>query len=483
MYIKKIHSMLINKEISCVELVNTYLSRIEKFDPIINSYIQVTKEKALKTAEEMDLKMAKGESLGLLEGIPMALKDNISTKDVTTTAASNMLRNYTPVYNATVYEKLINSPLLGKVNLDEFAMGTSTETSAFGKTCNPWDITKVPGGSSGGSVAAISARLAVFSLGSDTGGSIRQPAALCGVVGLKPTYGMVSRYGVYSLASSLDQVGPVTRTVEDSAYVLQQIKGFDPKEATSLNREANYHEALIKSCKGIKIGIAPELMPKGMEPEVKEHILRALRDMEGLGAQIVDITLPHAELGVIVYSIMSYAEAASNLARYDGVRYGNPVDIKADLYSESRDKGFGDEVKRRIMLGTYFLKGDNYNKYYLKAKAVNELIKRDFEKAFAKCDIIISPTSPTTAFPLGIKQEPHIMQLNDLFTIPVNLAGLPAMSIPCGFDKDNLPMGLHIIGNKFGEDKMFTLGHNYQLMTNHHLMNPSLLEGVIDNDI
>ena len=471
--------MLIDKEISCQELTNIYLSNIEEIDKSISGYITVTKDEANSKAMEIDKKIASGQTIGLLEGIPMSLKDNINTKGILTTAASKMLENYVPPYSATVAEKLTSSVLLGKVNLDEFAMGTSTETSYYLKTRNPWDLTRVPGGSSGGSVAAVASDMSVYSLGSDTGGSIRQPAAFCGVVGLKPTYGLVSRYGVFSLASSLDQVGPVTKTVEDSAHVLSGILGYDPKDSTSsFIDKLDYTKDLMKDVKGMRIGISSHLLPKETNAEVKQAFDKSIKLLESLGAEIIDIDLPHMELGLTVYSILAYCEAASNLARYDGVRFGMPVGESKDMVTEARTKGFGQEVKRRIMLGTYFLQGENYNKYYEQAKSVQRLIINDFNQAFLQCDCILSPTTLGTAFQSGKETEPHLMALNDLLTIPVNLAGLPAMSIPCGFDSNGLPIGLQIIADNFSEGKMFTTGHNYQMHTNYHLRKPPIVKGV-----
>ncbi|SES95307.1 Asp-tRNA(Asn)/Glu-tRNA(Gln) amidotransferase subunit GatA [Anaerobranca gottschalkii] len=474
MFIKKINKILNNKEISPVELTKTFLSRIEGLDTKIDSFLQVTIEQSIKIAEEVEKKIMDGKKINLLEGIPMNLKDNISTKGIKTTGASLFLQDYIPPYSATVYQKLKGCPLLGKVNLDEFAMGTSTETSAYKKTKNPWDLTKVPGGSSGGSAASVAAGFGVFSLGTDTGGSIRQPASFCGVVGLKPTYGLVSRYGVFPLASSLDVVGPLTKTVEDCALVLGEIKGKDPKDPMTVEVDGDYEKALARGIKGIKLGIAPQFIPKETQPDVLKAFWDSVKLLEDLGGEIVEINLPHLSYGIDVYSILAYGEAASNLARLDGIRYGfNKGDI-----TYNRTKGLGFEVKRRIMLGTYFLKGENYERYYLKAKAVQQQIKRDFQKAFEKCDAILSPTTINTAFDLGAKLEPHIMAYNDLLTIPVNLAGIPALSLPCGFDQRNLPIGLQIISNSFREDLLFTVGHNYQLHTNYHLLKPPFIEGV-----
>ncbi|WP_246451754.1 Asp-tRNA(Asn)/Glu-tRNA(Gln) amidotransferase subunit GatA [Alkalicella caledoniensis] len=480
MYIKKLNKLLTEKEISCKELTEIYIEKLEALDKSISAFITITKDEALKKANETDEKIAQGQAIGLLDGIPMTLKDNISTKGILTTAASKMLENYIPPYSATVFNKLSKSVLLGKVNLDEFAMGTSTETSYFYNTKNPWDLNRVPGGSSGGSVASIAADLAVFSLGSDTGGSIRQPAAFCGVVGMKPTYGLVSRYGVFSLASSLDQVGPVTKTVEDSAHVLSAILGHDSLDSTSSNIDKlDYNMALLQDLKGMRIGIAKEFLPKEINPTVKKAFNKSVELLESLGAKIIEISLPHMDLGLTVYSIIAYCEAASNLARYDGVRFGMSLDESLDTVTEARAKGFGQEVKRRIMLGTFFLQGGNYKKYYEQAKSVQGLIISDFQRAFAQCDCILSPTTLDTAFESGKEIEPHLMALNDLLTIPVNLAGLPAMSIPCGFDSNGLPIGLQIIANKYEEGKMFTTGHNYQIHTDFHLQKPKIVEGGI----
>lgn len=474
LYIKKIHKMLTKKAISCEELTKLHLDRISILDNSVGSFLEVTKEQALLVARKVDNKIANKEEIGLLDGIPMNLKDNISTQGIRTTGASKMLMEYIPPYNATVYEKLSHSPLMGKVNLDEFAMGSSTETSAFKKTKNPWNLTKVPGGSSGGSVASVASELSIFSLGSDTGGSIRQPAAFCGVVGLKPTYGIISRFGVFPLASSLDQVGPITKTVEDCAIVLNHLQGKDTKDTTSLDTDANYIEALSSiNIRGFKIGIPEEMIPKETNPEVLLSFKRAMKVFESMGAELVEISLPHIGYGVNIYSILAYAEAASNLARFDGIRYGN----------SSRTEGLGDEVKRRIMLGTYFLKGENYRKYYLKAQRIKDLIVSDFNKAFEKCHCIASPTTLSTAFNLGEKLEPHIMQLNDLLTIPANLGGIPAISLPCGFDSKGLPMGLQLMANNLSEDILFKIGHVFQLNTDYHLRKPEILKGVVDYGI
>lgn len=473
MYIRKIHNLITKKTISCVELTKIYLERINSIDNGVQSFLEVTKEQALMVAKKVDERVANKEEIGILEGIPINLKDNICTKDIKTTAASKMLENYIPPFSATAYDMLSKSPLLGKVNLDEFAMGTSTETSAFKKTKNPWDLTKVPGGSSGGSVASIAAELSVFSLGSDTGGSIRQPAAFCGVVGLKPTYGIVSRFGTFALASSLDQVGPVTKTVEDCAIVLNAIQGKDPKDATSVDINTNYLDSIQEDIKGLRIGIPKEMLPKETEADVYRSFQNAMEKLEELGVKLVEIDLPHIQYGVNIYSILAYAEAASNLARLDGIRYGDM----------SRSEGLGDEVKRRIMLGTYFLKGENYRKYYLRAQRIKQLITQDFNRAFEKCHCIASPTTLSTAFDIGKKLEPHIMQLNDLLTIPANLAGIPALSLPCGFDKNGLPIGLQLMGNSFSEDVLFRIGHSFQMHTDYHLKRPNILKGVVDYGI
>jgi len=478
--IRELRKLLDNKHVSSVELTEAYLRRIEQVDPQIRSYLTVTADLALQQAQEADKKLASGEKSPLL-GIPMALKDIISTKGIRTTCGSKMLENYIPPYDATVYEKLCAAGcvLLGKLNMDEFAMGSSTENSAYGPTKNPWDLTTVPGGSSGGSASAVAAGEAAFTLGSDTGGSVRQPAALCGVVGLKPTYGRVSRYGLVAFASSLDQIGPITRTVEDLADVLQVIAGYDPKDSTSVPIDVpQYGDALSEDIRGIRIGVPKEYFVEGMEPGVERAVREAIDKLGSLGAEIVDISLPSTDYALATYYIIAPAEASSNLSRYTGVEYGHRApdaeDI-IDMYMKTREEGFGPEVKRRIMLGTYVLSAGYYDAYYLKAQKVRTIIKSEFDAAFKECDVIATPTSPTVAFKLGSKlQDPLSMYLSDLFTIPANMAGIPGLSIPCGFS-DDLPVGLQLLGKAFDESTLLKVGYAYQQSTEWHLKRPQIL--------
>lgn len=459
MNIKELREMLKKKGISSVELTGLYLDRIKRYDGELLSYIKVTEDAAMNMAAEADVRIAKGED-GRLLGIPLGMKDILCTKGIETTCASQILKGFFPPYDATVIKRLKEEGfvLLGKLNMDEFAMGSSTENSSFQATRNPWDVTRIPGGSSGGSACATAAGLCAASLGTDTGGSIRQPAGLCGVVGLKPTYGRVSRYGLIAFASSLDQIGPITRSVTDCAVMVNIIAGHDPMDSTSIPQPVpDYTEYLGKDIKGMKIGIPKEYFMEGMEKDVKKAVEDAVSFFVRNGASVVDITLPHTEYAVATYYIVCTAEASSNLARYDGVKYGSRVAGKdiIDMYKKTRLKGFGQEVIRRIILGTYVLSSGYYDAYYRKAGQVRTLIRRDFEEAFKKCDIIVTPVSPTTAFKAGEKvEDPLTMYLSDIFTIPVNLAGLPAMSLPCGFDGAGLPIGLQIIGKPLDEGRM-----------------------------
>ncbi|MCX5811712.1 MAG: Asp-tRNA(Asn)/Glu-tRNA(Gln) amidotransferase subunit GatA [Proteobacteria bacterium] len=454
--IKALGEMLRKKEISSVELTGFYLDRIKRYDGELLSYIKVTEDTAMDMARQADAKIAKGEE-GRLLGIPLGMKDILCTQGIETTCASQILKGYIPPYDATIIKKLKEEGfvLLGKLNMDEFAMGSSTENSSVQITKNPWDLTCIPGGSSGGSTSATSSGLCAASLGTDTGGSIRQPAGLCGVVGLKPTYGRVSRYGLIAFASSLDQIGPVTRNVTDCAAMMNIIAGYDPMDSTSIPEPVpDYTEYLGRDVKGMKIGIPKEYFMEGIEQDVRSAVENAVSFFVRNGASVVDITLPHTEYAVAVYYIVCTAEASSNLARYDGVKYGLRVDGKdiIDMYKKTRLKGFGKEVVRRIILGTYVLSSGYYDAYYRKAGQVRTLIRRDFDEAFNACDIIVTPVSPTTAFKIGEKTEdPLTMYLSDIFTIPVNLAGLPAMSVPCGFDNAGLPIGLQIIGKPLDE--------------------------------
>ncbi len=466
------------KEFSSTEVTQAYLKRIEKAS-ILNSFIEVTAEKALQSAKDADARISRGEKAPLL-GIPVAIKDLICTAGTKTTCASKMLDNFIPPYDATVTKKLIDagSHYLGKTNLDEFAMGSSNETSAFGPSRNPWNLDCVPGGSSGGSAAAVSARLCPAALGTDTGGSVRLPASFCSVVGLKPTYGRVSRYGVVAYASSLDQVGVFANSVRDCALVTTVISGHDTKDSTSVAKDVPDFSAIpVESLKGLRIGIPDEYFIPGMEESVEKTVKAAIEHLRSLGAEVVRISLPHTKLALPCYYILAPAECSSNLSRYDGIRYGHRADGTEDLkelYFRSRSEGFGQEVKRRIMVGTYVLSTGYYDAYYLQAQKVRTLIVKDFKEAFEeKCDIIACPTSPNTAFKLGEKiDDPITMYLNDVMTIPVNLAGLPGMSLPCGFDEKSLPIGLQLIGKPFDEATIFKVALAYEASTEWHKRRP-----------
>ncbi|MCX8021986.1 MAG: Asp-tRNA(Asn)/Glu-tRNA(Gln) amidotransferase subunit GatA [Syntrophorhabdaceae bacterium] len=459
MNIEELGDLLRKREVSSLELTHFYLDRIKKYDNTLHTYIKVTEEEALKMAKSADERLSKGEE-GKLLGIPIGLKDILCTVGIETTCASKILKGFIPPYDATVVNLLKKEGfvLLGKLNMDEFAMGSSTENSAFMVTKNPWDIERIPGGSSGGSASATAAALCVASLGTDTGGSIRQPAGFCGTVGMKPTYGRVSRYGLIAFASSLDQIGPITRTVYDCAAMMNVISGYDPFDSTSIPVKApDYTEVLGRDIKGMRIGIPKEYFIEGIEPDVRESVMKGVTLLERQGASVIEISLPHSEYAVATYYIVCTAEASSNLARYDGVKYGLRIDGKdiIDMYKKTRSMGFGKEVKRRIILGTYVLSSGYYDAYYRKAGQVRTLIRGDFEKAFNICDVIVTPVSPTTAFKVGEKiDDPLTMYLSDIFTIPVNLAGLPAMSVPCGFDRNGLPIGLQIIGKALDEETM-----------------------------
>jgi aspartyl-tRNA(Asn)/glutamyl-tRNA(Gln) amidotransferase subunit A len=466
--IKELKSALESKEISSKELVSFYLDRIDKYDGEIAAYNYVN-ENALKQAEEIDAKRAAGEQLPEFAGIPMALKDLIVTKDIPTTCSSNILKGFNPPYQGTVAGHMADAGFitLGKLSMDEFAMGSSNETAAFRKTRNPWDTEKVPGGSSGGSAAAVAAGLAPFTLGSDTGGSIRQPASLCGIAGMKPTYGRVSRFGLIAFASSLDQIGPMTSNIYDNAAVLGVIGKYDRKDSTSANVDSkDYTKDLTGDVKGLKIGIPKEYFAEGLAPDVKDAVDAAIKKYEELGCEMVEISMPHTEYAVATYYILATAEASSNLGRYDGVRYGNRSENAEglrELYFKTRSEGFGDEVKRRIMLGTYVLSAGYYDAYYLKAQRVRTLIKQDFVDAFQKVDAIICPTSPTTAFKAGEKMDdPLQMYLSDINTISLNLYGGCGLSIPCGFDKDGMPIGVQLLGKYFDEGTILNLAYAYE---------------------
>lgn len=478
----EIHSDLRKKEISVTDLVQASLARITEVDGQVKSVLAVNEEEALRQAKQLDERLVKGDSeLGLLFGLPTGLKDNIVTQGMKSTCASKLLATYDPIYDSTVTKKLraADSVIVAKLNMDEFAMGGSNENSGFFPTRNPWNLDYVPGGSSGGSAAAMAADEFFFTLGSDTGGSIRQPAAFCGVVGLKPTYGRVSRFGLVAFASSLDQIGPLTKNVEDSAYVLQAIAGYDEFDSTSANVEVpDYLSALTGDVKGLRIGVPKELLGEGIDPEIRNATLAALKQLESMGATWSEVSMPHTEYAVPAYYLLASSEASSNLARFDGVRYGVRADNEENLiqlYKETRSQGFGSEVKRRIMLGTYALSSGYYDAYYKKAQQVRTLIIRDFQEIFANFDVIIHPTTPTTAFKLGEKiDDPVKMYLEDICTVPVNLAGLPAISVPCGFASNGLPIGLQIVGKAFDEATILRVAHAYEQANDFHTRKPGL---------
>lgn len=466
--IKQAAELLDKKEISSAELTQACIDRIGAVEPKVNALVTVCAEEALETAKRVDAKRARGEKLGRLAGIPAIIKDNMCTKGVLSTASSKMLYNYKPVYNATVVEKLRAEDyvMLAKANMDEFAMGSSTETSYFGVTKNPWDISRVPGGSSGGSAACVAADEAVFSLGSDTGGSVRQPAAFCGVVGLKPTYGTVSRFGLMAFASSLDQIGPLTKNVEDSAFVMDVIAGNDKMDSTSAIMEyPHYGEGMKNDIKGMKVGIPKEYLEQEIDPEVRQSYLDAVKAFEEMGAIVEETSLPTFDYALSAYYVIASAEVASNLSRFDGIRYGYRTGHYGDLkemYKKTRSEGFGDETKRRIMLGNYVLSSGYYDAYYLKALKVKTLIKNDFDRLFEQYDILLSPTAPTPAFKIGAKSTPLEMYVNDLFTVPVNIAGMTAISVPSGVTKEGLPVSVQMIAKAFDENTMFRAAWNFE---------------------
>ncbi len=477
--ISEAHECLRRREVSSVELTQALLDRIVALDNDIKAFLTLTPELALEGARAADARRAAGEDDPLL-GIPLAIKDVICVEGVPSTCGSRILEDFVPPYSATVIERLLarGAVILGKTNTDEFAMGSSTENSAFFTTHNPWDLERVPGGSSGGSAAAVAARMAPGALGSDTGGSVRQPAALCGVVGLKPTYGRVSRYGLVAFASSLDQIGPFGRTVADVAILLTAIAGHDPCDSTSMNLPVpDYADALKGDggLSGVRLGVPKEYFIEGIQPEVETAVRSAIEVLRGLGAETVEVSLPHTDYALPVYYLIAPAEASANLARYDGVRYGLRVagEDMFDNYRATRGAGFGAEVKRRIMLGTYALSAGYYDAYYLKAQKVRTLIRADFDAAFEQVDAIVCPTSPTTAFRIGEKaDDPLQMYLSDVFTLSANLAGIPGISLPCGFDAGNLPIGLQILGPAFGEEAILRVAHAYQQVTEWHLARP-----------
>jgi aspartyl-tRNA(Asn)/glutamyl-tRNA(Gln) amidotransferase subunit A len=480
--IHELHEMMKRREITSRQITESVLSRIDQVESQIRAYITVLREEALEQASTIDQKLQKGEiPLTPLTGIPIAIKDLICTRGVLTTCAAKILHNFIPPYDATVIVRLKqqNIVIIGKTNLDQFGMGSSTENSYYGITRNPWDLSRVPGGSSGGSAAAVIAGEAIGALGTDTGGSIRQPSSFCSTTGLKPTYGRVSRYGLIAYASSLDQIGPIAKDVTDCAILLNALAGYDPKDSTSVNLPTpDYTRALVPDITGLKIGIPEEYFIAGMDEEVEEKIWEAVRVLEKLGASYERVSLPHTEYAVAAYYIIAPAEASSNLARYDGVKYGYRADKYTDLidmYMTTRSEGFSPEVKRRIMLGTYSLSSGYYDAYYLKAQKVRTLIKRDFEEAFKKYDVLVAPVSPTPAFKIGEKTEdPLQMYLSDIFTIPINLAGVTALSIPCGFTRDGLPIGLQIIGKHFGEETVLKVAYAFEQNTEYHKKKPPL---------
>ena len=463
------HKMIVNKEISATELTKATLKRISDVDEKIGAFNSVTEDIALNTAKKVDDMVAAGEELPLLAGVPLALKDNMNLIGSRTTASSKILENFVSPYNATVTQKLLDNgiPIIGKANLDEFAMGSSNENSAFKKVHNPWDLNKVPGGSSGGSAASVAACEATLALGSDTGGSIRLPASFCGVVGMKPTYGRVSRYGLIAFASSLDQIGPFSRTVEDSAMLLEVISGHDPHDSTSLNIPVEkYTQNLNNDLKGKKIGVITDLMTDAVSDDVRKAIENAVSVYKSLGAEVIEVSMPKLKYSIGIYYILATAECSSNLARFDGVRYGhrtaNPENL-IDLYCKSRAEGFGDEVKRRIMLGTYALSSGYYDAYYKKAQQMRRLVADEFNEIFGKVDALISPTCPNTAFELGARTaDPLAMYLTDIATIAANLVGIPAMSVPAGFDSDGMPIGLQIMTPQLKESDLFNFGYKFE---------------------
>ncbi|WEG73007.1 Asp-tRNA(Asn)/Glu-tRNA(Gln) amidotransferase subunit GatA [Vagococcus intermedius] len=478
--LKELQELLGKKEITALDLTKATFERIKETEPTIDAFITLNEEKALAQAAKID---ENGIEAGSLAGIPIGIKDNIVTKNLLTTAASKMLYNFDPIYDATVMEKLYDAEMIpvGKLNMDEFAMGGSTETSYFKKTKNAWNQTKVPGGSSGGSAAAVASGQVVASLGSDTGGSIRQPAAFNGIVGMKPTYGRISRYGLIAFSSSLDQIGPMTRNVEDNAILLEAISGWDKKDSTSAQLEVpNFTEGINDGVKGMRIAVPKEYMGEGIAPGVRKAVEEAINKYKELGAVVEEVSLPHSKYGVEVYYIVASSEASSNLQRFDGIRYGyrseNVKDLE-DIYVNSRSEGFGSEVKRRIMLGTFSLSAGFYDAYFRKAGQVRTLIKNDFDKVFEEYDLIIAPTTPTIAYGLGENiTDPITMYMGDILTIPVNLAGLPGMSIPCGFS-DEMPVGLQIIGKAFDERTMYRAAQAFETATDHHKKLPTILGG------
>ncbi|MGM7724701.1 Asp-tRNA(Asn)/Glu-tRNA(Gln) amidotransferase subunit GatA [Metabacillus sp. Hm71] len=478
--LSELKELLHKKEITVSDLVEESFKRIQEVDDKVGAFLTLNEEKARTYAKELDEALDSRDEFGLLFGMPIGIKDNIVTKGLRTTCASKILENFDPIYDATVVKHLqkAEAVTIGKLNMDEFAMGSSTENSGYKPTKNPWNLETVPGGSSGGSAAAVAAGEVPFSLGSDTGGSIRQPAAFCGVVGLKPTYGRVSRFGLVAFASSLDQIGPITRNVEDNAYLLQTISGVDEMDSTSADVEVpDFLSSLTGDVKGLKIAVPKEYLGEGVNEEVKQSVLDSLKVLEGLGATWEEVSLPHSKYALATYYLLSSSEASANLARFDGVRYGYRTDNAENLiemYKQTRAEGFGNEVKRRIMLGTFALSSGYYDAYYKKAQKVRTLIKKDFEDVFEKYDVIIGPTTPTPAFKIGENvKDPLTMYANDILTIPVNLAGVPGISVPCGLSH-GLPLGLQIIGKHFDESTIYRVAYAFEQATDHHKAKPEL---------
>lgn len=478
--ISELHQLLHKKEMTATDLVEESYKRIGQVDQQVQAFLTLDEENARQAAKQLDEAIGTKDEFGLLFGMPIGVKDNIVTKGLRTTCASKILENFDPIYDATVVQKLKQAEAItiGKLNMDEFAMGSSNENSAYKATRNPWNLDYVPGGSSGGSAASVAAGEVLFSLGSDTGGSIRQPAAFCGVVGLKPTYGRVSRFGLVAFASSLDQIGPITRTVEDNAYLLQAISGVDKMDSTSANVDVpDFLASLTGDVKGLKIGVPKEYLGEGVNEAARQAVLDALKVLEGLGAVWEEVSLPHSKYALATYYLLSSSEASANLSRFDGVRYGyrtKDADNLIEMYKNTRSEGFGDEVKRRIMLGTFALSSGYYDAYYKKAQKVRTLIKKDFDDVFEKYDVIIGPTTPTPAFKIGENvADPLTMYANDILTIPLNLAGLPGISIPCGFS-NGLPLGLQIIGKHFDESTIYQVAHAFEQATNFHKERPEL---------
>lgn len=476
----KLHRLLKSGEIRAKEVTEAVIRHIEAIDSQINAYITKTFDLALDQARRVDEKIARGEEIHPLEGIPIVIKDNICTRGIRTTCGSKILHNFIPPYDATVIErlKMVGAVIIGKTNMDEFDIGSSNETSFFGPAHNPWDLERVPGGSSGGSCAAVAADETILALGSDTGGSIRQPASLCGVVGLKPTYGRVSRYGLIGLASSLDQIGPITKDIEDCAILMNLIAGHDPCDSISIDcKPPDYTRSLVSDVSGIRLGIPKEYFGREVDPNVKEVVEEAIKTLEELGAQVCEVSLPHIEYSTPVYCIISSSEGSSSLAKYDGIQYGYKAEESklVDIYKKTRGEGFGDEAKRTIILGTYVLSAGHYDTYYLKAQKVRTLIRQDFKNAFEECNLIVTPTSPTPAFKIGRDMEdPVEMYLYEIFTNSANLVGIPAISIPCGFSQIGLPIGLQFLGPPFSEDLLIRIAYTFEQNTDHHLKKPSI---------